>query len=153
MKRYLASLVLSIASFAHAADRPSFAKAPEGRPNILWITAEDMSPTLGCYGDAYAISPNIDALAKRGVRYTHAFATAPVCSPSRSCIINGLPATSQGTMQMRSAFPIPESMTATRTPSPRLTGRAHLRECFQGRLAEMAGTPDHDHQRERPEHG
>ena len=80
------------------------------RPNILWITAEDMSPVLGCYGDKDAITPNIDALAKSGLRYTHAFATAPVCSPSRSCIINGLPATSQGTHQMRSAFPIPAYM-------------------------------------------
>ncbi|MFT7513614.1 MAG: N-sulfoglucosamine sulfohydrolase [Candidatus Omnitrophota bacterium] len=80
-------------------------------PNILWITAEDMSPTLGCYGDHYSTSPHIDALAKRSGRYTHAYATAPVCSPSRSCLINGLPATSQGTQQMRSAFPIPSSMT------------------------------------------
>lgn len=79
-------------------------------PNILWITAEDMSPTLGCYGDDYASTPNIDQLAADGVVYTNAFATSPVCSPSRSCIINGLPATSQGTQQMRSAFPIPQYM-------------------------------------------
>lgn len=78
--------------------------------NILWITAEDTSPALGCYGDAYATTPHIDQLATEGVLYTHAFATAPVCSPSRSCLINGLPATSQGTQQMRSAFPIPEYM-------------------------------------------
>lgn len=69
-----------------------------------------MSPTLGCYGDEYAITPHIDQLATDGVLYTNAFATAPVCSPSRSCIINGLPATSQGTQQMRSAFPVPEYM-------------------------------------------
>ncbi len=79
-------------------------------PNILWITAEDMSPTLGCYGDEYATTPNLDQLAADGVLYSNAFATAPVCSPSRSCIINGLPATSQGTQQMRSSFPIPEYM-------------------------------------------
>lgn len=81
------------------------------QPNILWITAEDMSATLGCYGDTFATTPNIDTLAQRSVRYTHAFATAPVCSPSRSCLINGLPATSQGTQQMRSAFPIPADWT------------------------------------------
>ena len=52
------------------------------QPNILWITAEDMSPTLGCYGDKFAITPNIDRLAKQSVRYTKAFASAPVCSPS-----------------------------------------------------------------------
>ncbi len=95
-----------VSSFA--ADGPSVDE--ESVPNILWITAEDMSPTLGCYGDDYAITPNIDQLASDGVLYTNAFATAPVCSPSRSCIINGLPATSQGTQQMRSAFPIPGYM-------------------------------------------
>lgn len=78
------------------------------RPNILWITAEDMSATLGCYGDEYATTPHIDGLAKESVRYTHAFATAPVCSPSRSCLITGCYATSLGTHQMRSAFPIPD---------------------------------------------
>ncbi len=81
------------------------------RPNILWITAEDMSPTLACYGDPFAITPHIDRLATEGVLYENAFATAPVCSPSRSCLINGLYATSQGTQQMRSAFPIPKFMT------------------------------------------
>jgi N-sulfoglucosamine sulfohydrolase len=54
------------------------------RPNLLWITAEDLSPALGCYGDPDAITPNLDAFAKEAVRYTNAFAAAPVCSPSRS---------------------------------------------------------------------
>lgn len=81
------------------------------RPNIIWITAEDMSAVLGCYGDEYATTPNIDALAKRSVKYTHAFATAPVCSPSRTCLINGVHAQTQGTHNMRSAFPIPKHMT------------------------------------------
>ena len=96
------SLILSFwlffAAIASAADRP----------NILWIVAEDMSPTLGCYGDRYATSPNIDRLATKSVRYSNAFATAPVCSPSRSCLITGCYATSLGTQQMRSAFPIPD---------------------------------------------
>lgn len=78
------------------------------RPNILWITAEDMSPTLGCYGDQYATTPNIDKLAAQSVKYTLAFATAPVCSPSRSTLITGCYATSLGTQNMRSAFPIPD---------------------------------------------
>jgi arylsulfatase A-like enzyme len=83
----------------------------QDRPNVLWITAEDMSPTLGCYGDKDAISPNIDRLSEKSLVYTRAFSTAPVCSPSRSCLINGLPATSQGTHNMRSAYTIPSFMT------------------------------------------
>jgi N-sulfoglucosamine sulfohydrolase len=96
----LASLLLAVA-IVHAAP---------ARPNILWITAEDMSATLGCYGDTYATTPHIDAFAKESVRYTHAFASAPVCSPSRSCLITGCYAPSLGTQQMRSAFPIPKRM-------------------------------------------
>ena len=42
------------------------------RPNIVWITSEDNGPELGCYGDAYSTTPHIDALAKRGMRYTKA---------------------------------------------------------------------------------
>ena len=84
--------------------------AKADRPNILWITAEDMSPTLGCYGDAFATTPNIDRLAAESCRYTRAFATAPVCSPVRSCLINGCIATTQGTHAMRSLFPIPTRM-------------------------------------------
>jgi N-sulfoglucosamine sulfohydrolase len=60
------------------------------RPNILWLTAEDMSAHLGCYGDAEARTPRLDALARNSVRYTRAFATAPVCSPARCCLITGM---------------------------------------------------------------
>ncbi len=96
---------------ANAAQRQDSGLGTSGdRPNILWITAEDMSPTLGCYGDTFATTPHIDALAAESVRYTHAFATAPVCSPSRSCLINGCPASAQGTHHMRSQFPIPPRM-------------------------------------------
>ncbi|HID20843.1 MAG TPA: DUF229 domain-containing protein, partial [Planctomycetaceae bacterium] len=78
------------------------------RPNILWITVEDMSPTLGCWGDQYARTPNLDRFASQSVRYTNAFATAPVCSPARSCLITGCYATTLGTQRLRSKFPIPD---------------------------------------------
>ncbi|MEZ5301859.1 MAG: sulfatase-like hydrolase/transferase [Verrucomicrobiales bacterium] len=90
---------------------PAQAEAGAGqRPNILWITAEDMSPTLGCYGDAYAITPHLDAFARQSVRYDNAFAAAPVCSPSRSCLITGMYPASLGTHQMRSEFPLPSGV-------------------------------------------
>jgi uncharacterized sulfatase len=71
------------------------------RPNILWITCEDISPDLGCYGDAYAHTPNLDRLAKQGTRFTRAFTVYGVCAPSRSCIITGMYPTSIGTHHMR----------------------------------------------------
>ena len=56
------------------------------RPNILWLVAEDFGPELACYGTDQVFSPNLDRLASKGVRYTHAYTTAPVCSASRSCL-------------------------------------------------------------------
>jgi arylsulfatase A-like enzyme len=95
-----ALLILPCAICAAAAPTPAV------RPNILWLTAEDFSPNLGCYGDTYAGTPALDALAKESVRYTRAFATAPVCSPARSCLITGMYATSLGTQRLRSQFPV-----------------------------------------------
>ena len=77
------------------------------RPNILWITCEDISPNLGAYGDPYANTPHLDRLASEGVVYTHAFATAPVCAVARSSIISGIYASSQGTQHMRCQGKIP----------------------------------------------
>lgn len=72
------------------------------QPNILWISAEDLSPDLGCYGDSYARTPALDRLASQGARYTHAFATTPVCAPSRSSIITAMYPPSIGSHHMRS---------------------------------------------------
>ncbi len=83
------------------------AAASADQPNIIWITAEDMSPTLGAYGDKYATTPHLDKFAKESILYTNAFAASPVCSPSRSTLITGMYNASMGTNQMRSAYPIP----------------------------------------------
>ncbi|MDD9269717.1 sulfatase-like hydrolase/transferase [Paenibacillus sp. GCM10023248] len=72
-----------------------------GRPNILWISLEDTSPRFGCYGDELARTPNIDKLAAEGTLYRNAFATAGVCSPSRSAVITGMYPTAIGTHHMR----------------------------------------------------
>ncbi len=89
---------------------PAAKAASAELPNILWITAEDLSPDLGCYGNRYAATPHLDQMAQEGVRYTNAFATAPVCSPARSCLITGVYATSLGTHNLRSAFPLPHNV-------------------------------------------
>lgn len=91
---------------------PLLSATAADRPNVLWITAEDLSPALGAYGDPDASTPNLDAFAKESVRYTRAFAAAPVCSPSRSTLITGIWAPSLGTSQMRSTFPLPPSVDA-----------------------------------------
>jgi len=77
-------------------------------PNILWIVSEDNSPFLGCYGDAFATTPNLDKLASQGILYQNAFSTAPVCAPSRSTLITGMYPPSIGTEHMRSTYPVPD---------------------------------------------
>src|SRR5688572_10244360 len=79
------------------------------RPNILWITSEDNSPYLGCYGDPQAQTPHLDRLAIQGVRYRNAFANAPVCSSARTTLITGMYATSLGAHHHRSRVRIPEN--------------------------------------------
>lgn len=76
------------------------------RPNILWLTAEDMSPTVRCFGDEYAVTPHLDKLASEGVRYTKCFANAPLCTPARSSIITGIFASSLGTQHLRGIMPL-----------------------------------------------
>jgi N-sulfoglucosamine sulfohydrolase len=79
-------------------------KKTEELPNILWLTSEDNSPLLGCYGDEFATTPNLDNLASEGFLYTHAYANAPVCAPARNTIITGVYATSGGNQHMRSFY-------------------------------------------------
>lgn len=80
------------------------------RPNILWITSEDHGPHMGCYGDAYATTPHVDALAKRGLRYLHCWSNAPVCAPARTTLITGLYAPASGGHHMRSMVSLPADM-------------------------------------------
>ncbi|MBB01977.1 MAG: sulfatase [Planctomyces sp.] len=80
------------------------------RPNILWITSEDNGIELGCYGDDYADTPNIDKLAEKGMRYNYCWSNAPVCAPARTTIISGMYPTSLGAQHMRSQQPMPQGM-------------------------------------------
>ncbi|MGK0219398.1 MAG: arylsulfatase A-like enzyme/acetyl esterase/lipase [Planctomycetota bacterium] len=85
-------------------------QAQDARPNVLWITSEDNGPQLGCYGDDFATTPNLDALAGRGMRYERAWSNAPVCAPARTTIITGMYAPSLGAQHMRSLVPLPEGL-------------------------------------------
>ncbi len=104
---------------SHAFSRRSFAAAPfiplirasqQPRPNILWITAEDMGPHLGACGDPYAVTPNLDRLAARGSLYMNVWSNAPVCAPARTAIIAGMDPCSLGAHHMRSLVPMPSDI-------------------------------------------
>ena len=81
--------------------------AAEKQPNILWLVNEDHGPHVGCYGDSYADTPTFDALAAKGIRYTHCWSNAPVCAPARTTLICGMYAHSTGAEHMRSTVPFP----------------------------------------------
>jgi N-sulfoglucosamine sulfohydrolase len=61
------------------------------RKNVVLLIADDLGMQVGCYGDKAAKTPNIDALAKTGTRFTMGFASVSSCSPSRATILTGLP--------------------------------------------------------------
>ena len=76
--------------------------SPADRPNIVWISLEDITPMMGAYGDEYARTPVFDGLAAEGIRYEKAYSVSPVCSPSRSSVITGMYPNSLGSMHHRS---------------------------------------------------
>lgn len=86
--------------------------AGPARPNFLWITCEDISPYLGCYGCKEAQTPNLDRLAQEGIRYTRAYANAPVCAVARSTLLTGMYSPTIGTHQMRSRVQLPAAVPA-----------------------------------------
>ena len=70
--------------------------------NVVWIVIEDASPHVACYGETLIKTPNIDRLARDGIRCKNAFVTSPVCSSSRSAMVSGMYQTTLGVHNHRS---------------------------------------------------
>ena len=82
LRLFIAALLVS----SHA----TYGRAETKSPNVIVIVADDLGwADLGCYGSTFYETPNLDGLAKSGVRFTDAYATCPVCSPSRASIMTG----------------------------------------------------------------
>lgn len=80
------------------------AAAATNRPNILFIAIDDLKPALGCYGDTFAKSPNIDKLAQRGMRFDRAYCNQAVCAPSRNALLTGKRPTTLGIYDLGTNF-------------------------------------------------
>lgn len=100
----------------------------EDRPNILWLTAEDLSPRLGCYGDQTVVTPNLDRLAAEGIRFTRAFTATGVCAPCRHTIITGLYPMQSGAQYMRT---VSKSAALEEIQDPILRQRALERPLYE----------------------
>ena len=123
-------LVLLLAALCAA-----FADAQSGhakeRPNILWFVVDDMSANFSCYGERLIQTPHVDRLAREGTRFTHAFVTAPVCSPCRSALITGMYQTSIGAHHHRSGRGVEKiHLAAGVVPVPPLLQQAGYYTCI-----------------------
>jgi len=88
---FLKAVGLGTVSFAlTGCTNPFSKKSLPQRPNIIFILADDLGWfELGCYGNEFNETPNIDRLAAKGVRFTQAYSSAPVCSPYRASLLTG----------------------------------------------------------------
>ena len=83
----MAGLVLALGSTVPDGDWLSADETvKDTRPNILWLSTEDIGPQLGCYGDPDAVTPTLDAFAKKSLMYKYAWSNYPVCAPALSLI-------------------------------------------------------------------
>lgn len=111
----------------------------QGKPNILWLIGEDLGPELSCYGHPEVWTPNLDRLAEEGVRYTKAYTTAPVCSPSRSAFMTGMYQTTIGAHNHRShrddGYRLPDGVRL-------LTDRFRAAGYFTANIVHLTDNPD-----------
>ena len=110
------------------------------RPNILWITIEDWSPDLSCYGTAGIQTPHVDKLASEGIRFERAFTTSPVCSTSRSAMMTGFHQNYIGAHQHRTSDkkPLPYGI----RPIPHLFADAGYYTCLMSWKTDCNFLPD-----------
>ena len=73
-----------------ALSRVHFAKARRNKPNVLFVAVDDLRPELGCYAQRLVHSPNIDGLARKGLRFNRAYCQVAICGPSRASLMTGL---------------------------------------------------------------
>ena len=104
------------------------------RPNVLWIcTDQQRFDTLGCYGNDFVETPNVDALAEEGVRFERAYSQSPVCAPSRASFLTGRYPRTTGVRGNGHPIPAGETLVTRRLADEGyccgLSGKLHIRPC------------------------
>lgn len=87
-----------------AASRATAAPANPARPNVLLILVDDLKPSFGAYGDSFVVSPNLDRLAARGMRFDRAYCNQAVCAPSRNNLMTSMRSTTSGIYSLSEFF-------------------------------------------------
>jgi uncharacterized sulfatase len=103
----------ALVTLAAVACAVATAAEPAKKPNVLFVISDDLNCDLGCYGHKAVRSPNIDALAKSGVRFDRAYVQYTVCNPSRTSFLTGLRPTTTTIVDNTTHFrkPLPDVVT------------------------------------------
>ena len=115
-------------------------------PNVLFIISDDLNATLGCYGDSQIKTPNIDALAKRGVRFENAYCQYPLCGPSRNSMLTGLYPNSTGILRNSQIFrqTIPKQQSLSHAFRMKGYFAARIGKLYHYNVPKSVGTNGHD---------
>jgi choline-sulfatase len=122
--------------------------AADPKPNVLWICADDLAAyPLGCYGNKQARTPNIDSLAKSGIRFDRAYCNSPVCTASRQSFLTGRYPRTLGVTQLKTALPdgTPTLATMLKTAGydTASIGKMHFNSQLKHGFDVRIDTPDH----------
>ena len=137
MHRFVPLVLLAVfASSAPAADRP----------NVLFLIADDLNNSLGCYGHPLVKSPNIDRLAERGVRFERAYCQFPLCGPSRNSMLTGLYPNSTGIVANAQIFrqTIPSHVSLPQAFRNQGYFAARIGKLYHYNVPKSIGTNGHD---------
>jgi iduronate 2-sulfatase len=128
------------------------AAEPAKKPNVLFLMSDDMRPELGCYGHAIVKSPNIDALAKAGVRFDRAYCQYPLCNPSRASLLTGRHPTTTGVLDNTTYFRDAHPDWVTLPEHFKANGYATLRagKIFHGGIDDQQSWTDGGEVRKKP---
>jgi iduronate 2-sulfatase len=120
--------------------------AEQRKPNVLFIIADDLNVFLGCYGDPIAKTPNLDQLAKRGVRFEKAYCTFPLCGPSRNSMLTGLYPNSNGILANAQIFrqTVPERISLPQAFRQQGYFAARVGKLYHYNVPTSIGTEGHD---------
>ena len=114
--------------------------------NVLFIISDDLNATLGCYGDSRIKTPNIDALANRGVRFENAYCQYPLCGPSRNSMLTGLYPNSTGILGNSQIFrqTIPKQHSLSHAFRMKGYFAARIGKLYHYNVPKSVGTNGHD---------